>query len=83
VNTPLDDTYLTVAEVVAIMRVSKMTVYRLVGSGELPAKRIGRSLRIPRSALSSYLDGADAHPAPHVPATVAPMATRSELAARP
>ena len=31
--------FLTVAEVAEIMRVSKMTVYRLVHSGELPAVR--------------------------------------------
>ena len=36
--------FLTVAEVAAVMRVSKMTVYRLVHSGELAAVRVGRSL---------------------------------------
>ena len=35
--------FLTVAEVASIMRVSKMTVYRLVHGGELPAVRVGRS----------------------------------------
>ncbi|WP_280405352.1 helix-turn-helix domain-containing protein, partial [Nocardia brasiliensis] len=33
--------FLTVAEVASLMRVSKMTVYRLVHSGELPAVRVG------------------------------------------
>jgi excisionase family DNA binding protein len=33
--------FLTVAEVASMMRVSKMTVYRLVHSGELPAARVG------------------------------------------
>lgn len=37
---------LTVAEVAALMRVSKMTVYRLVHNGELPAVRVGRSFRV-------------------------------------
>lgn len=37
--------FLTVAEVASMMRVSKMTVYRLVHSGELPAARVGRSFR--------------------------------------
>ncbi len=37
-ETPLSDVrFLTVAEVASIMRVSKMTVYRLVHSGELEA----------------------------------------------
>jgi excisionase family DNA binding protein len=35
--------------------VSKMTVYRLVHDGTLPALRIGRSLRIAASALHDYL----------------------------
>jgi excisionase family DNA binding protein len=47
--------FLTVAEVAAAMRVSKMTVYRLVHSGELPAVRVGRSFRVPESAVDEYL----------------------------
>lgn len=47
--------FLTVAEVAAIMRVSKMTVYRLVHSGELPAARFGRSYRVPENAVHDYL----------------------------
>ncbi|MFZ5870696.1 MAG: helix-turn-helix domain-containing protein [Actinomycetota bacterium] len=47
--------FLTVAEVAAIMRVSKMTVYRLVHSGELPAVRVGRSFRVPERAVDEYL----------------------------
>jgi excisionase family DNA binding protein len=48
-------TFLTVAEVAAAMRVSKMTVYRLVHSGELPAARVGRSFRVPEDAVDEYL----------------------------
>jgi excisionase family DNA binding protein len=51
-------TFLTVAEVARIMRVSKMTVYRLVHSGELPAVRVGRSFRVPEKAVHDYLEGA-------------------------
>ena len=50
--------FLTVAEVATIMRVSKMTVYRLVHSGELPAVRVGRSFRVPEKAVHDYLEGA-------------------------
>ncbi len=50
--------FLTVAEVAARMRVSKMTVYRLVHAGELPAARVGRSFRVPRRAVESHLRGA-------------------------
>lgn len=49
-------TFLTVAEVAEIMRVSKMTVYRLVHSGELPAVRVGRSFRVHEKAVKHYLD---------------------------
>lgn len=48
--------FLTVAEVAEIMRVSKMTVYRLVHSGELPAVRVGRSFRVNESAVNEYLE---------------------------
>jgi excisionase family DNA binding protein len=47
--------FLTVAEVAAVMRVSKMTVYRLVHNGELPAVRVGRSFRVPEQAVHDYL----------------------------
>jgi excisionase family DNA binding protein len=47
--------FLTVAEVATAMRVSKMTVYRLVHSGELPAIRVGRSFRVPEQAVHDYL----------------------------
>ncbi|WP_375400798.1 helix-turn-helix domain-containing protein [uncultured Amnibacterium sp.] len=43
--------FLTVAEVADMMRVSRMTVYRLVHSGDLPAIRFGRSFRVPESAV--------------------------------
>jgi excisionase family DNA binding protein len=55
-TTPLSDVrFLTVAEVASIMRVSKMTVYRLVHSGELEAIRVGRSFRVPEQAVNQYL----------------------------
>ncbi len=47
--------FLTVAEVAEMMRVSKMTVYRLVHSGELPAIRFGRSFRVPESAVQTAI----------------------------
>ena len=47
--------FLTVAEVAELMRVSKMTVYRLVHSGELTAVRVGRSFRVPEHVVHTYL----------------------------
>jgi excisionase family DNA binding protein len=43
--------FLTVSEVAALMRVSTMTVYRMVHAAEIPAIRFGRSFRIPESVV--------------------------------
>ncbi len=51
-----DVRFLTVAEVADMMRVSKMTVYRLVHSGDLPAIRFGRSFRVPESSVVAAID---------------------------
>ncbi len=50
-----DVVFLTIAEVAARMRVSKMTVYRLVHGGELPAVRVGRSFRVTEDDVNEYL----------------------------
>ena len=55
--------FLTVAEVASLMRVSKMTVYRLVHTGELTAVRVGRSFRVPERAVNDYLRDAFAETA--------------------
>ena len=47
--------FLTIAEVASVMRVSKMTVYRLVHGGELPAVRVGRSFRVSEEDVNEYL----------------------------
>ncbi len=47
--------FLKVAEVAALLRVSKMSVYRLIHSGELTAVRFGRSFRVPETAVNEYL----------------------------
>jgi excisionase family DNA binding protein len=40
------------------MRVSKMTVYRLVHSSDLPAVRVGKSFRVPEQDVHTYLENA-------------------------
>ena len=47
---------MTVNEVAQVMRVSKMTVYRLIKQGELPAVRIGRGYRVREDDVNRYLD---------------------------
>ncbi|MET4134945.1 helix-turn-helix domain-containing protein [Pseudarthrobacter sp. PvP090] len=51
----LSSHFLTIAEVAAAMRVSKMTVYRLVKSHAIAAVRVGRSFRVPEEAVNDYI----------------------------
>lgn len=48
--------FLTVQEVADLMRVSSMTVYRLIKSGDLRAVRVGRSFRVRETDVDAYLE---------------------------
>ncbi|HEY8200377.1 MAG TPA: helix-turn-helix domain-containing protein [Actinomycetota bacterium] len=48
--------FLTVSEVARLMRVSNMTVYRLIRSGALGAVRVGNRYRVRSSDVHKYLD---------------------------
>lgn len=48
-------TLLTAAEVADQLRVSTMTIYRLIRRGELPAVRVGRTYRVRATDLDAYL----------------------------
>jgi len=50
-----DVKFLTIYEIATMMRISKMSAYRLIHSGELEAIRVGRSYRIPEQAVISYM----------------------------
>ena len=47
--------FLTVAEVAEMMRVSTMTVYRLIKAGDIPAVRIGKSYRLSEEEVDRFL----------------------------
>jgi len=47
--------FLTAAEVAAILRVSTMTVYRLIKAGQLAAVRVGKSYRVREDDVDRYL----------------------------
>jgi excisionase family DNA binding protein len=47
--------FLTVGEVAELLRVSNMTVYRLISAGDLPAARVGKSYRVREEDLDAYL----------------------------
>ena len=55
-NPALLEHFLTVSEVARHLRVSNMTVYRLVNSGQLPAVRVGRGYRIRENDVRKYLE---------------------------
>ena len=51
-----EETVYTVDEVAAIFRVPPDVVRRLIREGELPAIRLGRAYRIPKSVIDRYFD---------------------------
>jgi excisionase family DNA binding protein len=51
-----DRRLLTVREVADNLRVSTMTVYRLIREDKLPAYRVGKHFRIKVSDLEAYLE---------------------------
>ncbi len=58
-----DDTLLlTVPETARLLRISRNLAYELVARGELPAVRLGRVIRIPRSELDDWLEKSAARP---------------------
>lgn len=49
-----ESTYITVAEIARDLCISKMTVYRAIHDGELPAMRLRRSYRVHRSGYKQW-----------------------------
>ena len=50
--------YLKVPEVAGVVRIARSRAYELVGSGEIPSIRIGRSVRASRKELDALARGA-------------------------
>ncbi|HEX2863137.1 MAG TPA: helix-turn-helix domain-containing protein [Deinococcales bacterium] len=55
---------LSVKDAARFLGVSAGTVYRLTKAGELPTKRLGARVTIPRAALERYVAQADPQPLP-------------------
>ena len=53
---------MTVSEVAELMRVSNMTVYRLIKSGQLSALRVGKNYRIREGDMDRYLSDRSVRP---------------------
>jgi len=47
--------FMTVSEVARMLRISNMTVYRLISSGQLQAVRVGKSYRLREEDVDRYL----------------------------
>lgn len=54
-KTESDSKFVTVAEVAEMLRVSNMTVYRLIQAGQISSVRVGRSYRIREADVDRYL----------------------------
>ena len=52
----MDDSFLTLNEVADLLRVSKLTVWRYVDAGKLPAYKFGRDLRIKKTELEVFIE---------------------------
>ncbi len=54
---------LTVDELAALLRVDRKTIYHLIQKGEIPGvRRIGKQIRISRSAVLRYLEEGNGAP---------------------
>ena len=47
---------LSVPEAAALLRIGRNAAYELVRTGQLRSIRIGRSIRVPQSAIMDYLN---------------------------
>lgn len=52
----IDRPFLRVADVAPLLGVTSGRVYQLIAAGEIPAVRVGRSLRVPRAALDAWVE---------------------------
>ncbi len=50
-----------VADIATALRVSNMTIYRMIRSGDLPAVKIGRSFRVTEHHLREFLEHSPTH----------------------
>ena len=49
--------YLKVPEVAQLLQIARSRAYELVADGEIPAVKIGRSVRVSRKELDRWLEG--------------------------
>ena len=47
---------LTINEITAILKVSKLTIYRYIKAGKLPAYKVGRDYRVKQEDFDRFLE---------------------------
>lgn len=57
-NGDTDDDVLTVEQAAKLLQLGRNAVYDAIGRGEIPHRRIGRSIRLSRVVLLRWLGGA-------------------------
>ena len=75
----MEETILTIEEAAALLKVSKSTLYKLVESGRVPARKLGRRWRFSRVDLESSLKNADGHGSKQVKKTQSVPGVISDL----
>ncbi len=68
------DSFLTVAEVATLLKLNQQTVRNWIDAGSLPAVRVGRRVRIPRSALDQLIQEGSRGALPTTPVSSGPNA---------
>ena len=46
---------MTVAEVQELLKISRKTVYRLIASGDIKARKVGRNYRISKRSIMGFM----------------------------
>jgi excisionase family DNA binding protein len=58
----LTSDFLTKGEAAVILRVSEVTISRLIAAGKLAAYKVGRRVFTTRQAINDYLQGSEGRP---------------------
>jgi excisionase family DNA binding protein len=62
----VDEEFLTVAELAAILKLNQQTVRNWIDEGSLPAFRVGRRVRIRRSDFDRFVEAGSTVPPPQL-----------------
>lgn len=54
----MKDKLLTINEIVETLKVSKLTIYRYIKAGKLPAYKVGRDYRVKLKDFEKLMEGA-------------------------